>query len=43
MVVRQNAGGEETNLDLETLFNAVTTNRDKVQALFAPRADGKGA
>ena len=43
MVVRENAGGEETNLDLETLFNAVTTSRDKVQALFARRAEGKGA
>lgn len=40
VVVREKSGGEETNIDLETLFNAVTTNREKVQALFA---GGKGA
>jgi ABC-2 type transport system ATP-binding protein len=33
-VVRENTGTEETNIDLETLFNAVTTNREKVQTLF---------
>jgi ABC-2 type transport system ATP-binding protein len=43
MVVRENAGGEETNLDLETLFNAVTTSRDRVQELFAGQTAGKGA
>jgi ABC-2 type transport system ATP-binding protein len=34
VVVRENRTGEETSLDLETLFNAVTTSRDKVEALF---------
>jgi ABC-2 type transport system ATP-binding protein len=43
MVVRESSGGEETNLDLETLFNAVTTSRDRVQKLVAGQADGKGA
>ena len=43
VVVRENAGGEETHLDLETLFNAVTTNREKIQALFSRSEDGKGA
>jgi ABC-2 type transport system ATP-binding protein len=37
-VVRERTGGEETNIDLEVLFNAVTTNREKVQALFGAAA-----
>jgi len=41
VVVRESSGGTEGNLDLETLFNAVTSNREKVKALFA--RDGKGA
>jgi ABC-2 type transport system ATP-binding protein len=35
MVVRENAGQQETNMDLEVLFNAVTTSRDRVQTIFA--------
>jgi ABC-2 type transport system ATP-binding protein len=38
-VLRQNSGGEETHIDLETLFNAVTTG-GRARALFeqAPAA-----
>ncbi len=43
VVVREKAGGEETNLDLETLFNAVTTNREKVQAIFSSTAAAREA
>jgi ABC-2 type transport system ATP-binding protein len=35
VVVRENTTGEETNIDLEVLFNAVIAGRDRVQALFA--------
>jgi ABC-2 type transport system ATP-binding protein len=35
VVVRENTTGEETSMDLEILFNAVTSSGDKVQALFA--------
>ena len=35
VVVRENTAGEETNMDLEVLFNAVVSSRDKVQTLFA--------
>jgi ABC-2 type transport system ATP-binding protein len=41
VVVRENAGQQETNVDLEVLFNAVTTNRERVQTIFA--ADGPKA
>ena len=34
VVVRENRAGEETNLDLETLFNAVVSDAGRVQALF---------
>jgi len=34
-VVRENTAGEEANMDLEVLFNAVVSSRDKVQTLFA--------
>jgi ABC-2 type transport system ATP-binding protein len=44
VVVREKTGGEETQIDLETLFNAVTTSGDRVQALFARAAmQAKGA
>jgi ABC-2 type transport system ATP-binding protein len=35
VVVRAKTEGEETSIDLETLFNAVTTGKDKIQSLFA--------
>ena len=34
VVVRRNEGGEETQLDLETLFNTVISNRDRIDLLF---------
>ena len=34
VVVRENTGGEETQMDLETLFNTVIAGGEKVQALF---------
>jgi len=33
-VLRENAGQEETNMDLETLFNAVTAEGGRVRAMF---------
>jgi len=39
VVVRESGGGEETNIDLETLFNTVIGNREKVGRIFK----GKGA
>jgi ABC-2 type transport system ATP-binding protein len=41
VVVRRNESGEETQLDLETLFNTVIANRDRIGRLFA-RDDMKG-
>ena len=41
VVVRRNESGEETQLDLETLFNTVIANRDRIGKLFA-RDDMKG-
>ena len=35
VVVRRNESGEETQLDLETLFNTVIANRDQIGKLFA--------
>jgi len=35
VVVRRNESGEETQLDLETLFNTVIANRDRIGELFA--------
>jgi len=35
VVVRENRGGEEVNVDLEVLFSTVVASREKVQALFA--------
>jgi ABC-2 type transport system ATP-binding protein len=35
VAVRENRGGEESPIDLETLFNAVTDNREGIAALFA--------
>jgi hypothetical protein len=37
-VVRENSSGEETNVDLEVLFNTVVASRDKVRALFVGSA-----
>jgi ABC-2 type transport system ATP-binding protein len=34
VVVRENAGGEETQLDLETLFNTVIAGGEKVRGIF---------
>ncbi|HET6450711.1 MAG TPA: ABC transporter ATP-binding protein [Spirochaetia bacterium] len=42
-VLRENSGGEETGVDLETLFNAVTAPGSRVRALFDPAPAGKGA
>jgi ABC-2 type transport system ATP-binding protein len=36
VVVRLNEGGEETQLDLETLFNTVIANRERIGELFGP-------
>jgi ABC-2 type transport system ATP-binding protein len=41
VVVRKNISGEETQADLETLFNTVIANRDRIDELFA--ADGMKA
>jgi ABC-2 type transport system ATP-binding protein len=41
VVVRKNISGEETQADLETLFNTVIANRDRIGELFA--ADGMEA
>ena len=41
VVVRKNTSGEETNIDLETLFNTVIGSRDKVRDIF--ETAGKGA
>jgi ABC-2 type transport system ATP-binding protein len=38
VVVRPNSSGDETRVDLETLFNAVVGNPERVAALFAPAA-----
>jgi ABC-2 type transport system ATP-binding protein len=43
VVVRRNTSGEETQLDLETLFNTVITNRDRIDELLSPHhAEGEG-
>jgi len=34
VVVKENRSSEESRIDLETLFNAVTTNRDRINDLF---------
>jgi ABC-2 type transport system ATP-binding protein len=38
VAVRENRGEEESRIDLETLFNAVTTNSEGIAALFAKEA-----
>jgi ABC-2 type transport system ATP-binding protein len=44
VVVHENAAGEEGNIDLETLFNTVIANTEKVGALFAgERAEAREA
>ncbi len=35
VVVKENRSSEESRIDLETLFNAVTTNRDRINDLFS--------
>jgi len=34
-VVRENPAGEETHMDLETLFKTVTSNRERIEEIFA--------
>ena len=42
IVVRENATGEEARLDLETLFNTVIANRDRIRELFvSPDMEGR--
>ena len=41
VVVRENAAGTDSRVDLETLFNTVIASRERVRAIFA--AAGKGA
>jgi ABC-2 type transport system ATP-binding protein len=44
VVVREGDGKEEANIDLETLFNTVVGNREKVREIFGgTRTAGKGA
>jgi len=43
VVVRENAAGAENRVDLETLFNTVIANRERVRAIFGAAAAGKGA
>lgn len=43
VVVRENAAGAENRVDLETLFNTVIANRERVRAIFGGAAAGKGA
>jgi ABC-2 type transport system ATP-binding protein len=38
VAVRENRGREESRIDLETLFNAVTANSDEIEALFEREA-----
>ncbi len=38
MVVKENRSGEESKIELETLFNAVIANRDKINGLFPGEA-----
>jgi ABC-2 type transport system ATP-binding protein len=42
VVVRENTSGEEGRLDLETLFNTVTTNPSRVSSLFRTAASAAG-
>ena len=39
VVVRENTSGEETQLDLEILFNTVIANRDRIGGLFTTGPD----
>jgi len=41
-VLRENTGGEESGVDLETLFNAVIAEGGRVRALFEQAAAAKG-
>ena len=38
MVVKENRSGEESKIELETLFNAVIANREKINGLFPEEA-----
>ena len=40
VVVRRNLSGEETQADLETLFNTVIANRDRLEELFPAATQG---
>jgi ABC-2 type transport system ATP-binding protein len=37
-VVKENRSGEESRMDLETLFNAVVANKDRINELFSEEA-----
>jgi hypothetical protein len=37
-VVRENTSGEESRIELETLFNAVISNSDAINRLFPQEA-----
>jgi ABC-2 type transport system ATP-binding protein len=41
VVVRENVDGQETQMDLEVLFNTVTAGGEKVQSLFASAEAGR--
>lgn len=43
VVVRENTCGAESRVDLETLFNTVIANRERVRAIFGGETAGKGA
>lgn len=43
VVVRENTSGAEQRIDLETLFNTVIANRDRVRAIFGGATAGKEA
>jgi ABC-2 type transport system ATP-binding protein len=43
LVVRENTAAAEHRVDLETLFNTVIANRERIRAIFGGSAAGKGA
>jgi ABC-2 type transport system ATP-binding protein len=43
VVVKENSGDEETRLDLETLFNTVTGNPERVAEIFRAAAEARNA
>ena len=42
VTVRENRSGEDSRMDIEVLFNAVTGNREQIQELFAGQPSGSG-